>query len=167
MLSHQRGTGISIACHIKTKSEDSEEEYAFTVTLSSNIQKIDIIVKGSSLNMTIESGAGTNVIDDSLWGKLTSEKVRCSCKKCKKNLYALGTPNHWMYILESFIAPTSINNKDDNAKFIVTKRQCESWLGRDTVECLGVLNMDANINCISSIELIIAKYSKVFQCIHK
>ena len=51
---------------VQTEPEDSDEEYAFSVTSSSDAQKINVIVGGRPVNMIIDSGASTNVINHSL-----------------------------------------------------------------------------------------------------
>ena len=152
--------------HVQTEPEDSDEEYAFSVTSSSDAQKINVIVGGRPVNMIIDSGASTNVINHSLWDKLKSEKVKCTSKKCNKKLYAYGNSKP-LEVLGSFRAATSTNNKEVNAEFIVIKGTGEPLLGRDTAIQLGVLKMGANINSISSVASLVEKYNDVFHGVGK
>ncbi len=115
-------------CHIQTEPEDSDEEYAFSVTSSSDAQKINVIVGGRPVNMMIDSGASTNVINHSFRGKLQSEKVKCTSKKCNKKLYAYGNSKP-LEVHGSLIAATSTNSKEVNMEFIVIKGTGKPRLG--------------------------------------
>ena len=149
--------------HVQT---EPDEEYAFSVTSSSDAQKINVIVGGRPVNMIIDSVASTNVINHSLWDHLKSEKVKCTSKKCNKKLYAYGNSKP-LEVLSSFIAATSTNSKEVNAEFIVIKGTGEPLLGRDTAIQLGVLKMGANVNSISSMASLVEKYNDVLQGVGK
>ena len=136
------------------------------MTSSSDAHKINVIVGRRPVNMIIDSGASTNVINHSLWDKLKSEKVKCTSKKCNKKLYAYGNSKP-LEVLGSFRAATSTNNKEVNAEFIVIKGTGEPLLGRDTAIQLGVLKMGANINSISSVASLVEKYNDVFHGVGK
>ena len=46
---------------------DNEDEYVFTVKSMSQPEKVEVIVGGCALQMVIDSGATTNVVDKGLW----------------------------------------------------------------------------------------------------
>ena len=54
-------------------SERDEDEYAFTVNSVTSPEKIDVTVGGVVVEMLIDSGASTNVIDKDLWSKLKQD----------------------------------------------------------------------------------------------
>ena len=71
-------------------SERDEDEYAFTVNSVTSPEKIDVTAGGVVIEMLIDSGASTNVIDKSLWSKLKQDKINCVSRKSDKKLYAYG-----------------------------------------------------------------------------
>ncbi|XP_028412944.1 serine/arginine-rich splicing factor RS2Z32-like [Dendronephthya gigantea] len=77
---HQKGH-FAVVC--KTKNKDygrhyvsfveEEDKYAFAVKGQSETGKVEVSVGGVSVEMVIDSGASTNVIDKYLWEKLKKE----------------------------------------------------------------------------------------------
>ena len=72
-------------------SERDEDEYAFTVNSVTSPEKIDVTAGGVVVEMLIDSGASTNVIDKNLWSKLKQDKINCVSRKSDKKLYAHGS----------------------------------------------------------------------------
>ena len=59
------------------KGDEEEDEYAFIVKSVSQPEKIGVSIGGIPVDMLVDSGASTNVIDKNLWTKLKQEKIEC------------------------------------------------------------------------------------------
>ena len=53
--------------------DEDEDEYAFIV--KSQPGKIEVLIGDILVEMVVDSGASTNVIDKHLWSKLQQEKI--------------------------------------------------------------------------------------------
>ena len=71
--------------------DDDEDAYAFIVNSTSQPGKIEVFICGILVEMVVDSGASTNVIDKHLWSKLKREKIACVSKKSNKKLYPYGS----------------------------------------------------------------------------
>ena len=78
-----------VGCH----NEEEKPVYAFTVG-GRNDKKIEVTFGGYKLNMIIDSGASTNIIDKQTWEWLKKNKVKCesACSSRKLYAYASQTP---------------------------------------------------------------------------
>ena len=72
------------------QTKDDDDEYAFIVTSTPRPGKVAVNVGGVSVDMLIDSGASTNVIDQKLWEELKKKHIECVSKKSRKKLYAYG-----------------------------------------------------------------------------
>ena len=61
--------------------------YAFTVGGRSE-EKIEVTVGGCKLNIIIDSGARTDIIDKETWEWLKKNKVKCESARSSRKLYA-------------------------------------------------------------------------------
>ena len=64
--------------------DEDEDEYAFIVKSALQPGKIEVFIGGILVEMVVDSGASTNVIDKHLWSKLKQEKIECVSKKSYK-----------------------------------------------------------------------------------
>ena len=64
--------------------------YAFTVG-EKNEEIIGVNVGGCKLNMIIDSGASTNIIDKQTWELLKKNKVKCESARSSRKLYAYAS----------------------------------------------------------------------------
>ena len=111
-----------------------------------NPAKIEVFIGGILVEILVDSGAITNVIDKHLWSKLKREKIECVSKKSNKKLYPYGSKPP-LEVLGTFSALTKVGETIVKAEFVVIDGEGESQLGGETAVQLGC-------------------YSLVSQCIH-
>ena len=73
-------------------SEEEEPVYIFTVG-GRNEEKTEVTVGGCKLNMIIDSGASTNIIDKETREWLEKNKVKCESARSNRKLYAYASPD--------------------------------------------------------------------------
>ena len=120
--------------------DEDEDEYAFIVKSASQPGKIEVFIGGILVEMVVDSGASTNVIDKHLWSKLKREKIECVSKKSNKKLYPYGSKQP-LEILGTFSALTKVGETVVKAEFVVIDGEGEALLGRETAVQLGVLRV--------------------------
>ncbi len=121
-----------------------QDDYAFTVN-SNNTGKILVSVGDVPLNVLIDSGASTNVIDAKTWSDLKEKHVKClfSTPKCDKKLYAYGQSEP-LETRGTFRCVVSVNGRSCEANFVVIAGTGVPILGLETARELGVLKIDVN-----------------------
>ena len=95
-----------------------KDKYAFTVNSATSPEKMDVTVGGVVVEMLIDSGASTNVIDKNLWSKLKQEKIKFVSRKSNKKLYAYGSTQP-LNVLGTFSALVRVKGKETEAEFVV------------------------------------------------
>ena len=145
---------------------DEDDEYAFTVNSATSPEKIDVTVGGVVVEMLIDSGASTNVIDKNLWSKLKQDKIKCVSRKSDKKLYAYGSKQP-LNILGTFSAQARVEEKETEAEFVVINGEGAALLGRETAIRLGVLKLGAQICTVTSNETIMSDYKEIFEGVGK
>lgn len=147
-------------------SERDEDEYAFTVNSASSPEKIDVTVGGVVVEMLIDSGASTNVIDKNLWSKLKQDKIKCVSRKSDQKLYAYGSKQP-LNVLGTFSALVRVEGKETEAEFVVINGEGAALLGRETAIQLGVLKLGTRICTVTSSETIMSDYKEIFEGVGK
>ena len=147
-------------------SERDEDEYAFTVNSVTSPEKIDVTVGGVVVEMLIDSGASTNVIDKNLWSKLKQDKIKCVSRKSDKKLYAYGSKQP-LNVLGTFSALVRVEGKEIEAEFVVINGEGAALLGRETAIQLGVLKLGTRICTVTSSETIMSDYKEIFEGVGK
>ena len=147
-------------------SERDEDEYAFTVNPVTSPEKIDVTVGGVEVEMLIDSGANTNVIDKNLWSKLKQDKIKCVSRKSDKKLYAYGS-KQLLNVLGTFSALVRVEGKEIEAEFVVINGEGAALLGRETAIQLGVLKLGTRIYTVTSSETIMSDYKEIFEGVGK
>ena len=74
--------------------DEDEDEYASIVKSASQPGKIEVFIGGILVEMLVDSGASTNVIDKHLWSKLKREKIECVSKKSNKSSILMVASSH-------------------------------------------------------------------------
>lgn len=97
--------------------------------------KYTFTVGGVNLDMLLDLGATSNIIDEETWEKLKSKRIACRSYKSDKKLYA--------YACRTFIHKRSHHMWD--------KMRDKSLLGKETATKLGALRIGLNIATISDI----------------
>ena len=159
------GTNM-VGCH------DKEEEpvYAFTVG-GTNEEKIEVTVGGCKLNMIIDSGASTNIIDKETWEWLKKNKVKCESARSSRKLYAYASQTP-LDVIGTFSCEVSAGSNTASAKFCVINGEGDPLLGKDTATSLGVLKIGIGIAAVSADPKTIGgilqqKYPNVFSGVGK
>lgn len=133
----------------KMKAESDDDEYAFTVGGGNAGGMINVLVGGTSLQMLVDSGASTNVIDKGTWEELKSQRIECKSRKCEKKLYAYGSSVP-LKVIGCFEAKVVLGDSVCEAEFVVIEGKGQPLLGRSTATELGVLQIRSPINSVSS-----------------
>ena len=160
------GAANMVGCH----NEEEEPVYAFTVG-GSNEEKIEVTVGGCKLNMIIDSGASTNIIDKETWEWLKKNKVKCESARSSRKLYAYASQTP-LDVIGTFSCEVSAGSNTASAKFCVINGEGDPLLGKDTATSLGVLKIGIGIAAVSADPKTIGgilqqKYPSVFSGVGK
>ena len=129
-----------VGCH----DEEEEPVNAFTVG-GGNEEKIEVIVGGCKLNMIIDSGASTNIIDKETWEWLKKNKVKCESARSSRKLYAYASQTP-LDVIGIFSCEVSAGRNNASAKFCGG----DPLLGKDTTTSLGILKIGIGIAAVSA-----------------
>jgi len=134
-------------------------------------EKIEVTVGGCKLNMIIDSGASTNVVDKQTWEWLKRNKVKCESVRADKRLYTYVSQTP-LDVIGTFHCETSVFNNSVDAEYCVINGNGESLLGRETAMSLGVLKMGVHVAVVNTGsknigEVLQDKYPQVFKGIGK
>jgi len=155
--------------HLETQGEDSDSDkscYAFKVNSTSKLDKIPVKVGGVNIDVVVDSGSDSNIIDRELWEKLKSKKIQCKSRKCTRRLYPY-TSKTPLQTVGCFEAEIEAGDQKLQADFIVIEEKGQPLLGRETAVNLGLLKIGIGVNAISSTEKIVDDYQSVFTGIGK
>ena len=108
-----------------------------------------MFIGGILVEMVVDSGASTNVIEKHLWSKLKQEKIECVSKKSNKKLYPYGSKQP-LEILGTFSALTKVGEIVVKAEFVVIDGEGEALFGRKTAVQLGVLQFGVPVYSLKS-----------------
>ena len=133
------------------EGDEEEDEYAFIVKSVSQPEKIGVSIGGIPVDMLVDSGASTNVIDKNLWTKLKQEKIECVSKKSNKKLYPYGSKQP-LEVLGTFSALKKVGETEVEAEFVVIDGEGEALLGRETAVQLGVLQLGVPVYSVRTEE---------------
>ena len=156
--------GVNSICESTSGANSDNDEYAFTVD-SGNIDGMVTVQRGGvSVEVLIDSGASTNVIDKRTWEELKSQKIKCKSQKCDRKLYAYGCCEP-LKVIGCFETTVVLCKSACEAEFVVTEGKGQPLLGRKTATELGVLRIGTPINMISSD--IVEEFKECFQGVGK
>ena len=143
-----------------------EDEYAFSVKSVLPPEKVEVSVGGVMVEMVIDSGASTNVIDKNLWSKLKQEKVKCLSMKSDKKPYAYGSKEP-LKVLGTFSALTKVGQSETQAEFVIIDGEGEALLVKEAAVQLGVLKLGVPVYSVKSKEAIMADHKQLFEGVGK
>jgi hypothetical protein len=145
---------------------DEEDEYAFTVKETLDTGRVTVSVGGIPLEMVIDSGASTNVIDKYLWEDLKKKHIKCTSRKTTKKLYAYGSTTP-LRVIGIFTADVNVADRHVTTEFTVIEGKGEPLLGRKTATELGVLKLQIPEQFVNSVTDRVARHKVLFQGIGK
>jgi hypothetical protein len=171
--SHQKGH-FAVVCKTKSKDHgkprvsfvDEEDEYAFTAKETLDTRKVTVSVGGIQLEMVIDSGASTNVIDKHLWKDLKKKHIKCTSRKTTKKLYAYGSTTP-LTVIGTFTAEVNVADRHVTTEFTVIDGKGEPLLGRKTATELGVLKLQIPEQFVNSVTDRVSRHKVLFQGIGK
>nr|CAI5846928.1 unnamed protein product [Callosobruchus analis] len=131
----------------KINNVESEElDYIFQIDDDSVIK---CNLGGVPLDMLIDSGSKTNIIDDKTWCSLKKQNTRVydQIKNPTKLLFAYGSSTP-LKVLGSFKSNISVGNNNEIATFYVIQNGTRCLLGKNTSIALGVLKIGLGVNSV-------------------
>lgn len=127
--------------------EQEEEDTELVEMVSSTSDSEELVwaeVGGVIIEMQIDSGVHSNIIDDRTWGMMLNNGVQTLARKNRSDKkFKAYAQKDCLVVLEMFDAEIVINdgNKElkTNARFYVVKNGPQPLLGKQTAKQLGVL----------------------------
>lgn len=130
----------------------NDDQYAFMVK-DCDPNRYTFAVGGVDLDMLIDSGATSNIIDEGTWETLKSKIIVCHSYKSEnpppKNYMHMPLKNS-LPIKGAFTCEIKCGKRSTQAEFVVIKGKGESLVGKETATKLGALNIGVNIATISN-----------------
>jgi hypothetical protein len=168
---------FDVCCRTKKHSckhveEVTEQDYGFTVSEVLQVSdKTTISVGGVDLEMIVDSGASTNIVDSDTWSSLKEKKIKVSSSEpqSQRRLYAYGSTEP-IPIKGTFSCNVEIGDQACSAEFVVIKGKGPALLGKRTAIELGILHIGPVHHVESQCKVpsdIMKKYSSVFQGVGK
>ena len=162
--------GIAVETLPTSSTEEEECVYAFAVGDKKN-EKIEVTIGRCKLNMIIDSGASTNIVDNQTWEWLKRNRVKCKSARSSRKLYTYASQVP-LVVVGTFSCEVSVGRSSVNAEFCVILTKGESLLGKDTAMSLGVLKMGVDIASVSSSsknidETLQEEYPDIFKVVGK
>lgn len=102
---------------VDTQDDEDDLEYAFAVG-GRKQEKIEVTIGGCKLNVIVDSGASTNIIDKQTWEWLKRNKVKCKSVRSDKKLYAYASQTP-LDVIGTFSCEVSTERNTVNAEFCV------------------------------------------------
>ena len=133
---------------VDTQDDEDDPEYAFAVG-GRKQEKIEVTIGGCKLNVIVDSGASTNIIDKQTWEWLKRNKVKCKSIRSDKKLYAYASQTP-LDVIGTFSCEVSTERNTVNAEFCVIDGKGDSLLGRETATSLGVLKIGIDIAAVNT-----------------
>ncbi|KAJ8915716.1 hypothetical protein NQ315_000650 [Exocentrus adspersus] len=123
--------------------ESNETDYVFSIDDDSTIK---CNIGGVSIEMLIDSGSRSNLLDDKTWTLLKKGNIKVwdQVQNPDKLLFAYGSKNP-LKILGSFKSKITVGGKSDVAIFYVIKDGSRCLLGKTTAVALGVLRIGLEV----------------------
>ena len=159
------GAANMVGCH------NEEEEPGYALTVGDRNEKIEVTVGGCKLNMIIDSGASTNIIDKETWEWLKKNKVKCESARSSRKLYAYASQTP-LDVIGTLSCEVSAGSNTASARFCVVNGEGDPLLGKDTATSLGVLKIGIGIAAVTADPQTIGgilqqKYPNVFSGVGK
>ena len=110
-------------------------------------EKIEVTVGGCKLNVIVDSGASTIIIDKQTWEWLKKNKVKCKSARSDRKLYpyACQTP---LDVIGTFCCKVVAGGNSVNAEFCVIDGEGDPLLGKETATNLGVLKIGIEVAAV-------------------
>ena len=110
---------------------------------------LNVTVGGVALQMLIDSGATTNVIDQNTWEALKSQNINCESRRSSDVLRAYGQEEP-LPVIGTFDCEVKVGSRKTHAKFSVIKGNGIPLLGRHSAFALDVLRIGYDVMSVDS-----------------
>lgn len=129
---------------------DAETEYVFHVTTTNNDGEVQCEIGGVAASVVIDSGSKYNLLSESVWQQMKSNKVVVSnqTREVSKVFKVYGGQE--LSVLGAFTATISLGDQRKSAEFYVVKGSGKILIGRDTATAMGILKIDIAVNEIDT-----------------
>lgn len=148
---------------------EGQPEYVFIIQDNYMDDRLNVCLGNVNLKMLVDSGATSNIIDESTWERLKSMNIKCHSyiPETERKLFSYSSDKP-LPIKGAFECEARIDNRMVSAEFIVIKGTGEPLLGRDTAMKLGVLKIGTNIAAITDLKQTLhSQYPEVFKGVGK
>ena len=153
--------------HVRQVECDDDSGYAFSVNDKGKNARCEVEIGGAPVNVIVDSGRDTNIVDRELWEKMKEQKIVCQSRKCERNIfpYASSVP---LETVGTFTAEVKAAGKALVAEFVVIKKRGEPLLSNKTSTELGILHVGPLEDRVKAVRSDIrAEFSSVFQGLGK
>ena len=117
----------------------SDDEYTFAVS-SSKITSMKVQINGTPIEVTIDSGATTNILDSAAFACIKKRNKHVQLEPTQTNIYAYNAVQPLPLLGKCCLAVQS-NGKRARATFYVVNGKAGSLLGNETAAELGILKI--------------------------
>ena len=126
----------------KSPSNSSDDEYTFAVS-SSKVTNVQLQINGTPIEVTIDSGATTNILDSVAFTCIKKRNKHVQLEPTQTNIYAYNSVQPLPLLGNCCLAVES-NGQRAIATFYVVNGKAGSLLGNETAAELGILNIKVN-----------------------
>lgn len=136
-IKQNRDSKRGAASMVDSQDHEDESVYAFPVD-NKKQEKIEVTVGGWKLNMIVDSGASTNIINKQTWEWLKKNKVKCKSTCLDRKLY-LCTSQTPLDVMGTFCCDVIAGTNAVNTEFCMINGEGDPLLGQENTTDLGVL----------------------------
>lgn len=149
-------------CDVEDSNCDDDESVNYVFATNPNTgDKVTCTVGGVKLAWLVDSGAGVNVISESTWEYLKSQRIKVEqqTRQVTKKLLTYG--NHRLTVKGMFTAMISTKKTSVSDKVYVVEESGANLLGRKAATSLEILKIDTSICAVHQKEAEIGKVKGV------
>lgn len=137
--------------HNVQSPSSSDDEYTFAVSSSTKVTNTKIQINGTPIDVTIDSGATTNILDSVAFSCIQKRNKHVQLEPTQTKIYAYNAVQPLLLLGKCCLAVES-NRKRVLSTFYVVKGKAGSLLGNETAAELGILKINVNEICKAEIE---------------
>ncbi|XP_070547392.1 uncharacterized protein [Ptychodera flava] len=115
-------------------------DYAFHIKDQASSGVIPTVIGGVKLNMLVDSGATTNIVDEDTWKTLKAKKIQCVSYKQNTELYPYASDKP-LTVISEFSCDIKVGKQKTIAKFTVVKGSGVPLLSKTTATKLLTLKV--------------------------
>ena len=151
------------------ESESGTKDYVFVISDYEQSNKLNVCVGGVELEVLVDSGATSNIIDEATWETLKTKKVKCKSQTAapSKKLYSYASKQP-LQVKGTFNCEIQAGENVTDSEFLVIKGTGVPLLGKETAMKLNVLKIGIDVAAVTDLDCEIRRqYLSVFQGVGK